>query len=294
MQRELFEHGPWEGVDTENAWHARQSGTRLARTRSGQTVELIATLTAPFTDAALEAAFPADGDGAALLDATGLCAETVIRAEEKLLALYLRAVKAAEGRHLYLRAPLPEGQFGMRTLLESPALLTAHLLAALRASPYGRVSLLFPAVCTVREIAAARQLTEQAMQTLLEREQIFDELVECGIELVTPAAALLSRSLAEEVDLLTVDTDRLAASALAASPASPHYEALLESSATAVLRLIEVAVGNAHLTGRRVMLYGDLLARPVFLPHLLAMGADALAAPPARLAALRDRIRALP
>ena len=292
MQKELF--APDSAARTTAEKARTQSHSRIVKTKGGQTVELIAILPTPLTQAALCAAFPTDRGGAALLDATRLCAETVLHAEERLYTLYRRTADAAQGRHLILRAPVPDSRFGIRTLLERPAFFTAHLSAALRASPHGRITLLLPFVSTSDEIAAARQLTERAMQHLSERGQPFDELVELGIELATPAAALLSRTLASETDQLFLDLDRTAALALSAPTDSPLFTDLPHGSERAILCLAEVAVGNAHLAGRRITLYGKLWEHPKLLPHLVAMGTDALAVPVARLRDARDRIRALP
>lgn len=212
-------------------------------------------------------------------DATGLHAQTVMHAEEKLFSFYHEIACLADGRQMILPMPFSNAE----PFFNSQAPVFAHdffrefLHAALRTSAFGRVALLCPQIGSCKDIAFVRQVLQDAMASLLYRGHPFDEMAELGIRIGTPAAALLSRALAEEVDFLDLDLDSLAAHAMGAAHITP---ALIDQNTEAVLRLVEIAVGNAHLVGRFISISGQLANRADFLPHLLAIGADAIVRSP--------------
>lgn len=219
---------------------------------------------------------------ALLLDAAPLHTETLLHAEERLYRAYRCAADAANGRHLILTAPVPvekNAPVGIRALIRRPALLSAYLSAALRASATARVSLLLPHVSTADEIAEVRRIAEQAMGDLMRRGLAFDELTESYISVGTPAAVILSRTLAEECDLLAVDADRLISLTVAALPDTPLYAELLQKSRKAVLSLIRLAIENAHTAHRRVAVSGTHFLSETDLQELLDLGVDALILP---------------
>lgn len=259
-------------------------------------VSLIPSLTAPFGDFELQEALGKATGDMALLDAAGLQADTLLYAEERFFSLYESAVKALPDTQLFLLlSPLTVQKNTLyATSLQTNAsydLLLSQLCAALRASANGKLSLLLPFVNTQKEIDIARQMIGQAMKNLRMQGIPFDETVSLGIVLGTPASLLLSRRLIEAVDLVMIDTDLLAALSLNFAPVSGDFNNLAGESAEAILRLVEAGVGNAHLLGRFVMLSGDMVADPRFLPHFLAMGPNALVVPPQKMKSIRSALR---
>ena len=252
-------------------------------TRSGQAVVPVTLLSGE--------ELPGAEGGVFLPDTTALHAEALLHAEQRLARYFEKVAVAADGRPLLLRAPDPDGK-GVRDLAKRPDLLAAFVRAALQASAQTPVTLLFPFLDTAEQVACVRNTVEQAMRSLTEQSIPFDELTELGAELATPAAVLCSRALANEADLLYLAVDRLAELALACPLAAPEFPSLLQASSPALLRLIEVAVGNAHLAGRRIFLGGGLCLQEDLLPHLVAMGADGVATAAEGYAALCRRIRA--
>ena len=256
-------------------------------------VSLIPSFSTPFSKHELQEGLKKANAAMAMLDAAGSQADTLLYAEERFFSLYENAVKEAPDTQLFLLlSPSTVQENALFTMFRqmnaSDALLFSQLCAALRASAIGKLSLLLPFVTTQKEIDIARQMIGQAMRNLRMQGISFDETIPLGIVLGTPASLLLSRRLIEAVDLVMIDTDLLAALSLNSAPVSGDFENLLNESAEAILRLVEVGVGNAHLLGRFVMLSGDMVADSRFLPHFLAMGANALVAPSQKLKNLRS------
>ena len=231
---------------------------------------LITAHTEPLSLAALHAAMT--DAGAAWLSAEGLRADTAQRAESRFYAFYRTAgeIATAHGGWLLCPSPAPppstNGLWGLQSLLCSGELLLSQFTALLRISDTANVAPVLPYPQAPEEITAARVLLEQAMQTLCRRGLPFDEALPLGVLLGTPRAVLATRTLLEEVDFLVLDADAIAACG--------HTESEL-----ALLRLLEVGVGNAHLSGRFAAVRGQITLSPPLRAHLLAMGADALCLP---------------
>lgn len=228
---------------------------------------------------------------ALLLHTEGLRAEATAAPEERFFAFYQHLAAQAEGCELILPSPFvsplageraPTLAGGIRYLLRTPALFTAQLRAALRISATARVSLLLPFVSAPEEIVQARGLIEQTMRTLKLRGIAFDQGVRLGISIDSPTAALLSRALIDEADFLVVNTGSLLSHTLPAQSEelSPH---LLRAGKEAMLRLCEIAIGNAHLLGRFAGVCGSALCENALLTHILSMRPEILIAPPEQI-----------
>jgi phosphoenolpyruvate-protein kinase (PTS system EI component) len=250
---------------------------------SADEITLIAALSAPLDQGALSSGI---GGKRLLLDPSFLHAEALMHAEERLYSQFASAVKAALGQQVILSAPVPNEKnaaSGIRATLQRPALMEAYLSAALRASRLGPVALLLPLVCSTAEIASARQYTETTMRRLKAQGETFDELTELYISISSPAAVMHSRRLVQEADLVILELDALISLTLGASPNARDRAALLAAGRDPLLHLVEIAVGNTHLAGRRAAIRAGSLALQQLLPELIAMGIDALILSPSDL-----------
>ena len=106
----------------------------------------------------------------------------------------------------------------------------------------------------------------------------------------TPAAAILSRSLAEHVDFFSIGTNDLNQYTTAcdrqnenlADYSDPHHEAVIE--------LLRIIAQNAHAAGIPVGICGELAADPELTDTFIEMGFDELSVSPGAVLALRERI----
>lgn len=275
--------------------------TRVSSPRSikkATHISLIPSLSAPLDQHELQKSLGSASDSMALLDADGLQADTLLYAEDRFYSLYENAVKEANGAHFFLLlSPMALQKNAVvgtsHQTIASHDLLLSQLYAALRASPNGKISLLLPLVHTQKEIDTVRQMIGNTMKALRTKGIPFDETISLGIVLGTPASLLLSRKLIEAVDLVMIDIDLLAKLSLNLTPVSEDFDRLLGENADAILRLTEIGIGNAHILGRFVMLSGNLATDPRFLPHFIAMGANALVLAPQKLKSAKTLLRGL-
>ena len=148
----------------------------------------------------------------------------------------------------------------IRICLAREDLFKTQLRAILRASALGRLALMLPMVVSVNEVRHTRRLLEECMQELQAKKQDFDEEIEFGIMIETPAAALMSPELAQEVDFFSVGTNDLLQYTLAADRQNPALARLCEDNTEPVLRLIEMAANAIHETGGWIGICGELAA----------------------------------
>lgn len=231
--------------------------------------------------------------------------------EEELFEAYCTAAQELEGRKLIIRTldigadkkvgyfQLPEeenpalGFRAIRICLKRPEIFLTQLRAILRASAYGEVAVMFPMIVSVEEVKAARALLEQAAASLRAGGIPFDEKLEVGIMIETPAAAIISDDLAQYVDFFSIGTNDLTQYTLAVDRQNASLEELGKASHKAVLRLIDLTIRNGHAGGCWVGICGEAAADPELIPYFVAMGVDELSMSPGKILGARKLISTL-
>ena len=228
--------------------------------------------------------------------------------EEQLYQSYRTVAEQMQGRRVvirtldvgadkqvsYLSLPREEnpalGLRGVRLCLRERTLFCEQIRAILRASAHGKVALMLPMIVSVDEVRACRELIRECMRTLTERSQAYDKEIELGIMIETPAAAILCRELAAEVDFFSVGTNDLLQYTLAADRQNPHVEALCRENREPVLRLIESAANAIHETGGWIGVCGELAADLSLTQRFCDMHIDELSVSAPYLLELRERV----
>lgn len=182
------------------------------------------------------------------------------------------------------------GMRAIRICLTRPTLFKTQLRALCRASAYGKIAIMFPMIISVDEVRRSRELLRQ-VQTDLKREGIaFDESMEVGIMIETPAAALISDELAKEVDFFSIGSNDLTQYTLAIDRQQTDLDNFFNPHHPALLKLIEMTVKNGHKEGIWVGICGELGADLSLTEDFLRMGVDELSVSPPAVLPLREKI----
>lgn len=182
------------------------------------------------------------------------------------------------------------GMRAIRICLTRPTLFKTQLRALCRASAYGKIAIMFPMIISVDEVRRSRELLRQ-VQTELKREGIaFDESMEVGIMIETPAAALISDELAKEVDFFSIGSNDLTQYTLAIDRQQTDLDNFFNPHHPALLKLIEMTVKNGHKEGIWVGICGELGADLSLTEDFLRMGVDELSVSPPSVLPLREKI----
>jgi phosphoenolpyruvate-protein phosphotransferase (PTS system enzyme I) len=180
---------------------------------------------------------------------------------------------------------------GIRLLLKHPEILKRQLRAFLRVSATHPISILLPVVGGPEEIRQTRQIIGEVQRELAAAGQAFDPKIPIGAMIEIPAAALIARQLAEEVDFFSLGTNDLVQYVLAADredeTVAPYYQPLHP----AVLRLVGSVADVARETGRPLTICGDIAGEPLYTELLLGLGLRGLSVAPGEILTVKNRIR---
>lgn len=109
----------------------------------------------------------------------------------------------------------------------------------------------------------------------------------------TPAAVMISDELAGSVDFFSIGTNDLTQYTLAIDRQNEKLEDFYDPHHKAVLKMIRMAVENAHKAGKWAGICGELAADTELTETFVNMGVDELSVAPAMVLKLRKRIREL-
>ena len=183
------------------------------------------------------------------------------------------------------------GYRAIRICLTRPEIFKTQLRALYRASAYGQISIMFPMIISVAEVKKIKEIVEEVKAELRTEGAAFREDVELGIMIETPAAVMVSRELAKEVDFFSVGTNDLTQYTLAIDRQNQKLEDFYDSHHPAVLAMIRMAVESAHAEGKWIGICGELGADVTLTETFLKMGIDELSVAPGMVLKVRQKIR---
>ena len=183
------------------------------------------------------------------------------------------------------------GYRAIRICLTRPEIFKTQLRALYRAAMFGNISIMFPMIISVKEVLKIKEIIAKVKAELKEEGIPYKEDVELGIMIETPAAVMVSRELAKEVDFFSVGTNDLTQYTLAIDRQNSKLDEFYDPHHPAVLSMIKMAAENAHAEGAWIGICGELGADLELTEEFLKMGLDELSVSPSMVLPLRKRIR---
>ncbi|WP_317383817.1 phosphoenolpyruvate--protein phosphotransferase [Anaerobiospirillum succiniciproducens] len=228
--------------------------------------------------------------------------------EEEQFKAYAKVASAMNGRLVIIRTldigadkqvdyfDLPHEEnpaLGLRALricLTKPEIFKTQLRAIYRAAARGNIAMMFPMVTRLKEIEQAKAICAEVVAELKAENIEYGE-PKIGIMIETPAAAVLSRQLAEHVDFFSVGTNDLNQYTTACDRQNQNLGDFYDPHHEAVLELLRQIASNAHAAGITAGICGELAADPELTDKFIEMGYDELSVSPGAVLALRERVR---
>ena len=198
--------------------------------------------------------------------------------------------KSADYFHLEEEENPAMGLRAIRLCFERPDIFVTQLRAILRASAFGNVSIMYPMIISVDEVLHIKSIVKKVMEELKNEKIPFNENIEQGIMVETPAAVIMSRELAKIVDFFSIGTNDLTQYTLAMDRQNTKLETMLDPLHPAILRSIRTTIENAHKEGIWVSISGELGADISLVKMFVEYGIDALTVSPSRILPLRKAI----
>jgi multiphosphoryl transfer protein len=152
---------------------------------------------------------------------------------------------------------------------------------------------MLPMIATLTEVRAAKVILAQVRGELRQEKIPFDENMEVGIMIETPAAVAIADQLAKEVQFFSIGTNDLSQYVMAGDRNNPRVANLADALQPAVLRMIQQTVQVAHAANIWVGLCGELAADIMSTSILLGLGLDELSVNPQAIAPLKQEITRL-
>lgn len=194
-------------------------------------------------------------------------------------AVIVRTIDIGGDKDLpYMNLPKEENPFlgwrAIRIAMDRREILHAQLRAILRASAFGKLRIMFPMIISVEEVRDLKGEIETLKAQLREEGKAFDESIEVGVMVETPAAAVIAHHLAKEVDFFSIGTNDLTQYTLAVDRGNELISHLYNPMSPSVLGLIKQVIDASHAEGKWTGMCGELAGDERATLLLLGMGLD--------------------
>jgi phosphotransferase system enzyme I (PtsI) len=212
--------------------------------------------------------------------------------EEEQFVAYKEVVEAMEGKPCiirtmdiggdkdlpYLNLPTEMNPFlgwrAIRICFDRPEIMNPQLRALLRASVFGRIRIMFPMIISVEEVRKLKEILDVLRAELKAEGKDFDENIEIGVMIETPAAATIAHHLIKEVDFFSIGTNDLTQYTLAVDRGNEQISAMYNPMTPSVLTLIKQVIDASHAEGKWTGMCGELGGDERATLLLLGMGLD--------------------
>jgi phosphotransferase system enzyme I (PtsI) len=176
------------------------------------------------------------------------------------------AMRREENPFLGLRA--------IRLCLAREDVFRVQLKALLRAATAGNIHVMFPMISSLQELRAAKNVLESCKAELTRAGVPFFADLKVGMMVEIPAAALLARDFAAEVDFFSIGTNDLTQYTLAVDRGNPDVNPLYDFMHPAVTALVQKTIEAAHCLSIPCFMCGEMASFPQAIPLLAQCGLD--------------------
>lgn len=166
------------------------------------------------------------------------------------------------------------GWRAIRMCFDKVDVFKTQLRAILRASKYGNLLIMYPMIISIEELRKANEILEECKKELREENIPFDENINVGIMVETPAVVVLAEKFAKEVDFFSIGTNDLTQYTLAVDRGNENIAYLYNSLHPAVLNSIKRVIDASHKEGKWTGMCGELAGDERAALILLGIGLD--------------------
>lgn len=229
--------------------------------------------------------------------------------EEEQFSVYQEVAKQMKNRPVIIRTldiggdkELPYFKFpeelnpflgwrAIRMCLDEIDIFKTQLRAILRASYYGKIRIMFPMIISVEEFLQAKVILEECKIELAEKSIRYDQEIEVGIMIETPAAVMLADFFASEVDFFSIGTNDLSQYTLAVDRGNEKISHLYTPYHPAVISSIKKVIDASHTAGKWTGICGEFAGDEKAALMLVGMGIDELSMSAASIPVVKNAIR---
>jgi phosphotransferase system enzyme I (PtsI) len=166
----------------------------------------------------------------------------------------------------------PLGMRAVRLCLNNMGLFKPQLRAILRASAFGKVSIMIPMLSNIDEVSQVLSLIKATKKELRQEGIAFDRRIKVGGMIEVPAAAIAADLFAKHLDFLSIGTNDLIQYTLAIDRVDDAVNYLYDPIHPAVLNLIKHVIKAGERANIPGSLCGEMAANQNYTKLLLGLG----------------------
>lgn len=182
------------------------------------------------------------------------------------------------------------GWRAIRISLDMKEMFKEQLRAILRASSYGHVRIMFPMLISLEELRDTKEIVEECKKELTAEGKAFDENIELGMMMETPASVILADEFAKEADFFSIGTNDLTQYLLAVDRGNKKIADRYSYFHPAVLSAIKHIIEAGHRAGIKVGMCGEMAGDSKAVPKLLEFGLDEFSMSAGNIDYVREQI----
>lgn len=184
------------------------------------------------------------------------------------------------------------GWRSIRLSFEHPEFFLSQIRAVLRAAapPPGEtydVRLMFPMITTLEEMRKVRGMVSKAYRQLKTRRRKAG-IVDIGLMVEVPAAAISIDTLLEVVDFASIGSNDLVQYLMAADRDNPRVSHLCRPLSPPVLRVLSNVIAASNAANKSITLCGEMAGAPRAFVLLFAMGLRSFSMSPAFIPSIKQ------
>ena len=278
-------------------------------TEDGQKVELFANIGLEID---IENAVKADAEGVGLFRTEFLYMNRgSAPGEEEQFQIYKKAATAFPDKPViirtldiggdkeipYLELEKEENPFlgwrAIRYCLDKEEIFISQIRAILRASAFGDIKIMIPMISTLSEFERAKKLIVTEQEKLLNEGIPFNQEIQVGIMVETPAAGILADLFAETVDFFSIGTNDLTQYTMAVDRGNKKVADLYSPYNPAVLRLIYQVAQAAQKNNIMCGVCGEAGGDPLMMKYLIGCGINELSMTGTSILKAREIVRSV-
>lgn len=168
------------------------------------------------------------------------------------------------------------GKRALRLCFDQTDLFLTQLRAALRASVYGQLQIMFPMVGSIDDIRKSKEMIAIAKEQLRKENVPFDDNIPLGIMIEIPSIAIIADLAASEVDFASIGTNDLTQYLCAADRTNPEVSGFYQNLSPAMLRTLGFVFEQFNRLGKPISVCGELASNPAAAVLLVGLGARKL------------------
>ncbi len=210
----------------------------------------------------------------------------------------LRTLDIGGDKHISYM-PLPEeenpflGNRGLRLCLCETDILRTQLRAALRASAYGNLEIMFPMVSSINEFRAAKTIVEECKKELDAEGLPYNDDVKIGIMIEVPSIAIVIDRIIDEIDFASIGTNDLVQYLCAADRMNEDVQEYYQNFHPSLFLLLSKLVDTFSAAGKCLSICGEMGGDPIAIPLLIGMGIRTLSMNNSSIAKAKQVIRSI-